>query len=273
MRRYLSALVGIFVCAAALAEPIAPTRPIAPLADSDLGRFETWLKESGRKDPDGVFTIRDGVLRISGDGRGYLATKEAYRDYHLTVEYQWGKQRSDTSKYVRNSGVLLHAIGAHGNAGAWMTSLEVQLAQGCEGDLIVIRGKDADGKTYPATITSNTRLESDRRTRWDPKGAKTVYSGKQFWWSKHDPAFEELLDTRGRWDVASKLEEWTKVECLCRGDRVTIKINGETVNEAYDVDPAAGRILLQNEGYEIFFRNMVIAPLPEEQQSREPDKE
>jgi hypothetical protein len=143
-----------------------------------------------------------------------------------------------------------------------MTSLEVQLAQGCEGDLIVIAGQ-VDGKKYPATITSDTRLESDKRTRWDPKGTKTVYSGKQFWWSNHDPAYEELLDTRGRWDVASKLGEWTKVECICAGNRVTIKINGETVNEAYDVKPSSGRILLQNEGYEVYFRNMVIAPLPE----------
>jgi hypothetical protein len=142
-----------------------------------------------------------------------------------------------------------------------MTSLEVQLAQGCEGDLIVISGKDAAGKPFPATITSNTRLDTDKRTRWDPDGVKTIYKGKQFWWNKHDPAFEELLDTRGRWDVASQLGEWTKVECLCAEDRVTIKINDITVNEAYDVQPSSGRILLQNEGYEVFFRNLVIAPL------------
>src|SRR5690606_28795094 len=115
----------------------------------------------------------------------------------------------------RNSGLLLHAIGEHGSAGAWMTSIEVQLAQGCEGDLIVIRGKGDDGEPFAATLASNTRLESDKRTRWDPKGSKTVYSGRQFWWSQHDPEFEELLDTRGRWDVASKLGEWTKVECVC----------------------------------------------------------
>jgi hypothetical protein len=130
--------------------------------------------------------------------------------------------------------------------------------------LIVIRGAGDDGKPFPATITSDTRLETDKRTRWDPQGEKTVYSGKQFWWNKHDPAYEELLDTRGRWDVASPLGEWTKVECLCRGDRITIKINGQTVNEAYDVKPAAGRILLQNEGYEVFFRNWTIEPLTKE---------
>src|SRR5213593_1858981 len=43
---------------------------------------------------------------------------------------------------------------------------------------------------------------------------KTPYSGKQFWWSEHDPEYRELIDTRGRWDVESTLGEWTRVECI-----------------------------------------------------------
>ena len=262
--RLLLAICCGSLCAARVAqaaEPITPKETIRPLHGNDLGSLETWLKESGRKDPDHVFAVKDGVLCISGEGSGYVATPEAYENYHLIVEYKWGERRSNKSKYVRNSGVLLNAIGEHGSAGAWMTSLEVQLAQGCEGDLIVIRGNGDDGRPYPTSITSKTRVESDKRTRWDPEGQETVYSGKQFWWNKHDPEYEELLDTRGRWDVASKLGDWTKVECICRGDRVTVKINGVVVNECYNVKPAAGRILLQNEGYEVFFRNWQIAPL------------
>jgi hypothetical protein len=98
-------------------------------------------------------------------------------------------------------------------------------------------------------------------TRWMKGGTKTPYSGKQFWWSRHDPQFEELLDTRGRSDVASPLGKWTRVECICHGDRIRVKINGVTVNEAFAVRPAAGRVLLQNEGNEIWFRNVVLYPL------------
>ncbi len=68
-----------------------------------------------------------------------------YRDYHLIVEYKWGK-RTDGGKFVRNSGILLHATGPDGGAGGtWMSSIECQLAQGCVGDLIPIRGKDEAG--------------------------------------------------------------------------------------------------------------------------------
>jgi hypothetical protein len=205
--------------------------------------------------------VQNGEIRISGEGTGYLATENEYREYHLLVEYKWGK-KTDGSKYVRNSGVLLHAIGPDGSQnGVWMTSIECQLAQGCEGDLIVIPGRDEQGRTAAATITSETIVAADGRTRWQRGGAKTVYSGKQFWWSRHQPGFEELLDTRGKDDVAGPVGEWTQVECICRGDRITIKINGITVNECHDVYPESGKILLQNEGNEIFFRNLQIRPL------------
>ena len=43
---------------------------------------------------------------------------------------------------------------------------------------------------------------------------------------------------------------------------ITIKINGMTVNECFDARPAAGKILLQTEGHEVYFRNFELRPLP-----------
>src|SRR5262249_38600365 len=158
-----------------------------PFNGKDLTGFVRWVKGTGHEDPKGLFSVKDGMIRVSGDGDGYLATAAPYRNYHFSVEYKWG-ERNDGSGNVRNSGVLLHGTGPHGGAkGVWMTSIECQLAQGCEGDLIVIRGDDDAGKTIPATITSDTVLASDRKTRWKAGGEKTAYSGKQFWWSKHEP--------------------------------------------------------------------------------------
>jgi len=248
---------------AAAAKPevdaISPGRETIHLFNGkDLTGLYTWLKGTGRKDPGKVYTVHDGMIHISGEDMGYVATEKAYKDYHLTVEYKWGK-KTDGSGNVRNSGVLLHGIGPDGAAhGVWMTCLECQLAQGCEGDLIVIRGQDERGRLVPATISTETEVASDGRTRWKRGGKKSVYSGEQFWWSKHQPGFEEKLDTRGRWDVASALGQWTRVDCIAKGNRVTIQINGVTVNEAFDVWPSAGHILLQNEGNEIFFRRVEI---------------
>jgi len=223
----------------------------------DLRGFTTWLKDSKSEDPRKVFTVHDGMIHASGEGMGYVATEKEYKDYRLTVEFKWGT-RTDGGKYVRNSGILLHATGPDGGAGggAWMSCIEVQLAQGCVGDLIVIRGKDV-----PVTLTVDTVLGPDKRPRWKKGGTPTVYSGKQFWWADHDPDFKELLDTRGKNDVESPLGEWTRMECVAEGKRLSIFVNGTQVNEAYDVSPAGGKILLQCEGHEVFFRNVELHPL------------
>jgi hypothetical protein len=243
---------------------IAPREPIKLFNGRDLAGLTTWLKDAQRDDPRRVFRVTEGMIHLSGEGHGYVATEKEYRDYHLFVEYKWG-ERTDGGKYVRNSGILLHAVGPDGGAGgAWPSCIECQLAQGCVGDLILIRGKDAKGETIPVQITAETELAPDgRRHRYQPGGEVKAFppTRGQFWWSKHDWDFKELIDTRGKDDVESPLGQWTRVECLCAGKRLTIKVNGQTVNECYDVYPAAGRILLQTEGFEIFFRKFEIQPL------------
>jgi len=254
-------LLAVTTCYGRAAEPMVPQEVIRPFNGRDLTGLSTWTKQHGREDPQRVFRVVEGMLRAGDEDLGYIGTDNAYADYHMTVQYKWGR-RNPNYKTVRNSGVLLNAVGPDGSAGGvWATSIECQIAQGCEGDLIVIPGKTAQGKPYPATITCETRVASDGRTRWQPGGKKVVYSGRQFWWSKHESGFKERIDTRGKDDVASPLGQWTKVECICRGDRIAIKINGETVNECFDTRPAAGRILLQAEGHEVFFRNWEIRPL------------
>jgi hypothetical protein len=245
------------------AEPIRPRDDVIRLFNGrDLTGLSTWLKDTKRADPREVFTARDGLLRISGDGLGYVGTDRAYRDYHLIVEYKWG-DRTDGGRSVRNSGILLHANGPDGGAGggAWMSSIECQLAQGCVGDLIVIRGRDERGAAIPVRLTGDVVMGPDRRPRWRPGGEPRVFTDRQLWWSRHDPDFKELIDTRGREDVESPLGEWTRVECLCAGDRIKVIVNGIAVNACYRVFPTAGRILLQSEGFELLVRRFELRPL------------
>lgn len=241
--------------------PLIPKdRVIRLFNGKDLGGLYTWVKDTKYKDPRKVFAVRDGLLQITGEVDGYIGTENEYRNYHLVVEYKWG-EKTYGAKTVRNSGILLHAIGPDGSPSPWKSSIECQVAQGCVGDFIVIRGKDEAGSTIPVTITSETILGPDGQTRWKKGGKPTVYSGKQFWWSMHEPGFEEIIDTRGKHDVESPLSEWTRVECICEGKRISVTVNGTTVNECYDVFPSAGRILLESEGFEILFRKFELHPL------------
>ena len=241
--------------------PIVPRGVIKLFNGKDLTGLYTWLKDAKREDPRHVFSVRDGMIHISGESNGYLATVDDYKDYHLIVEYKWG-QRTDGSKYVRNSGVLLHATGPDGGAGgSWMSCVECQFAQGCVGDLIVIRGKDKDDSVIPVGFTAKTVRGPDKRPRWKKGGKPLTFSKGQLWWSQHDPDFQELRDTRGKYDVESRLGEWTRVECMCNGDRITVRVNGNLINECFNIFPAAGKILLQSEGFELFVRKFELRPL------------
>jgi hypothetical protein len=242
-------------------EPITPKEVTQLFNSKNLDGLTSWLKDSKREDPKKVFSVSDGQLHISGEGFGYLATEKAYKDYRVVVEYKWGK-KTDGGKYVRNSGILLHGTGPDGGAnGMWMSCIECQLAQGCVGDLIVIRGKDEKGETIPVSITSDVVDGPDKHPRWSEGGTKRVFTNRQLWWNKHDPDYKELLDTRGKDDVESQLGEYTKVECICDGNKITVIVNGTTVNKAYDVTPAAGKIMLQVEGFELYVRKFELHPL------------
>src|SRR2546426_5818371 len=107
LRRCLPVLsVGVVGSALASAdekksEPIAPKEVIKPFNGKDLTGFTTWLKETKREDPKKVFSVQDGMIRIAGMPMGYLATDKEYKDYHLKVEFKWGKETYG-AKGVRN---------------------------------------------------------------------------------------------------------------------------------------------------------------------------
>lgn len=58
------------------------------------------------------------------------------------------------------------------------------------------------------------------------------------------------------------LGEWNEYEITVDGGHITLKVNGELLNEATDVEALPGKIALQSEGTEIHFRSARLAPLP-----------
>jgi hypothetical protein len=237
--------------------PVTPKETIKLFNGKDLSGLTPWLKDNAKNEDKKVFSVQDGVIRVSGMPMGYLQTDKEYQDYHLVVEFKWGKETYG-AKGVRNSGVLLNKVGPDR---LWPCSIECQVAQGCVGDLIAIGGKDADGKPFPLQFTSETAIGADKHPRWKKGGEPRTFKGGQQWWGQHQEFFKEDLDARGKNDVESPLGEWTKIEVINADKKLTIKVNGTVVNEAYDVSPPAGRILLQSEGFEILFRTFELHPL------------
>lgn len=260
------------VTSAEEARVVVPKQPISLLADRDLSKqWYTWLTEDGHKDPRGVFRMQsDGILRISGDGFGGLTTRQEYADYHLILEYRWGKATWQTRKdRARDSGLLLHCQGPDGNFGGskgkpgpWMTSIECQIIEGGVGDILVLRGKDAKGQTMTASATCEIERDRDGEAVWKAGGKKQTFPSGRINWFGRDPDWKDVLGFRGKNDVDSPGQEWTTLECFCKGDTLVYKVNGVVVNRATEVTPARGKILLQTEGAELFVRKLELRPLP-----------
>jgi hypothetical protein len=55
--------------------------------------------------------------------------------------------------------------------------------------------------------------------------------------------------------------EWNRIEVICLGDKVTNIVNGVVVNEGTGASVTKGRITLQSEGAEVYYRKVEIQPL------------
>src|SRR5438309_410680 len=55
--------------------------PVLAFNGKDLTGFYTYLHDHKYNDPDHVFTVSDGHLRISGQEWGGLATRDEFADY------------------------------------------------------------------------------------------------------------------------------------------------------------------------------------------------
>ena len=111
--RIMAACLGMSVLAAE-----TPTERIELFNGKDLSNWYVFLKGRGRSDPRGVFTVSNGVLRISGAELGCITTEKEWRDYRLTVEYRFTAGAPDApGKKAPDSGILYHSQGADGPLG------------------------------------------------------------------------------------------------------------------------------------------------------------
>ena len=266
------------------AEPIVPDRVIRLFNGRDLTGWTTWLVDTKQKDPRGVYSVRDAALCISGDGFGYLSTDRAYKDYRLVVEVKWGSQNYRTRKgMARDSGIFLHTIGPEGNSydrgwgikdrntgpdvstGAYKAAIECQVMEGGFGDLLLIHGRYADGSDIPVRATVRAiqrRVEPDyAKHQFDPRADEMTLSHAAIAWQDKSPTWQDVPGFRGPRDVESPVGQWTRLECVCAGDQISVHVNGHHVNQARNLFPAAGKILLQCEGSEVFFRKIELHPL------------
>jgi hypothetical protein len=246
-------------------QAVSPTDgPIKLFNGRNLDGFYTWIKGSGYADPKKIFTVHDGMIHISGDGYGGLITNREYRDYHLIVEFKWGgKAWGSRADRARDSGLLVHCWGPDGGySNTWMASIEAQIIEGGVGDILVLTGADPlTGQSYPTSLSAETTKDRDGELVWKKGGDRVTLSGGRINWYGRDVDWEDKLGFRGREDVESRLGEWTRMDVIADGGRLTYKVNGAVVNEGFDAKPDYGKLLLQTEDAEMLVRRFELWPV------------
>ncbi len=230
------------VLAWAQAREIPKHGPAVVLFDgTDLSQFDTFLPSTGlNADPGHVFTVEKKTIHISGKEMGYIVTKQEYKNYYLRAEFKWGEGTfGERNGMARDSGILYNIQGPNK---LWPQSIEFQINEGCTGDFWMVDGAaitTKDGVRAAGPAGSQVKVD-----RFNKGPYKNVIGYR-------DPT-NELEKPHGQWNV---------VELVNHDGHLWQYVNGKLANEGTDAFPSSGKILVQSEGAEVFFRNIKLFPL------------
>jgi hypothetical protein len=209
----------------------------------------------GAPPPGSLFAVERGVIHAyptqaagSEQPNAYLETNAEYQDYVISLEYRWGEKKfAPRLNLVRDAGLLYHV---HRERPAdWPAAAEAQIQEGDVGDSGAVSSQLAscvDPRTGRYALPEN--------------GGVPVVVG-------HDGKFE-----RTRHNKVNEYPGWNTLQVIVRGDRATHVVNGVTNLRVHDIKGwngnewlpvTKGRIALQAESAEIFYRNIRIRPLTE----------
>jgi len=82
-----------------------------------------------------VFTVKDGVINVSGEPFGYMRTRNQYRDYKLHVEWRWDGKASNSGLFQR----------VQEGDNVWPVGMECNLMAGGLGLVVGLNGYQVDG--------------------------------------------------------------------------------------------------------------------------------
>lgn len=232
-----------------------PTSVVEGMKRDENGKY---LEPIGiNKDPLHVFTVveenGEKVIRISGEVFGILVTEKEYENYHLRLEFKWGKKKyPPRENELMDSGILYHSIGKEGAwGGVWIKSLECQVMKEACGDFICVDTTFADIQAV--------RESPEKRFHYLKGAEPVIFNPGQSYCAK-DMDHEK---PDGEWNVMEIYTVGNKSMHVVNG-----KINMRTNNLRYllngkEVPLSKGKIQLQSEGAEIFYRNIQITPITE----------
>jgi len=220
----------------------------------DSGKPITGAPVGLNNDPRQVFSVvtegGEHVIRISGQNWGAISTKQEFENYHVQLQFKWGKLSWGQKKGKKmDSGLLYHSVGDYGaDYGAWMRSQEFQVEEGNCGDYWGVAGGMAD-------IPVIKRSETDYV--YSPQGNLTTFK-------EGAPQGRHCIKSG---DAENPTGQWNTLDLYCHGDTSIHVVNGKVMmilcrNRQQDKGSESpltrGKIQIQSEGAEVFYKAIRI---------------
>lgn len=248
----------------------------------DLSAWDSWLgypdpaktytgpKEAPiglNHDDSGVFRVvsEDGrpAIFVSGKVWGGLITKRVYANYHLRLQFKWGART--WTPMPRNNGVLYHSHGRYGAFfGTWMSAVEFELVPHSIGMLLCVG--DSQGKGSFADV--DWKVTAKVPVGHDPA---IVYPSRRYMLDgRVVPVAFPGFNVDAAVDAEKPVGEWNTLDLYVYGDQSVHVVNGVPVMVAHDLSTTeagrrvaltSGKIQLQSEGAETYFRDITIEPI------------
>jgi len=191
----------------------------------DLEGWHTYLDKIGKNtDPSNNFRIENGVIHVIGKDLGYFITESGYNNFHFKVDFKWGEKKWPPREDAKRDAGICYNIPMNEPDSIWPQSIECQIQEGDVGDFWLL-------------------------------GFSTIkQDGKE-----NEPSAHTRMIKKA--DAEKPNGEWNTVEVISVNGKCVHVVNGVVVNVGEDASVKRGRILLQSEYSEIYYRNIKIREL------------
>lgn len=193
----------------------------------NLDGWYSFLPSKGKNnDSEKIFLVENGLLHISGKEFGYISTNKEYKNFVLAVEFKWGVKKyppRDADSIKRDNGICFY-FPLNEKDTVWPKSIECQVQEGDTGDFWMIDS---------TTIIAN--------------GVRTTPGS--------------FVRIQKKLDAEMPTGQWNRIEIIANKGRLVYIVNGKIVNEGEAPSVSEGKILIQSEGAEIYYRKVEIAEL------------
>jgi hypothetical protein len=190
----------------------------------DLTGWYKWIPgEAKNADSLGIFKVENGEIYASGQKFSFVSTEKEYENYRLRVDFKWGQKKwPPRENAVRDAGILYHCVGPDK---VWNKSLELQIQEGDTGDMWLTSG---EGGPPELTVLG-----------------KTYKGGRVVKWA----------------DYEKPHGQWNTTMVVAKGAYIEHWVNGKVNMVGKNASLTRGRINLQSEGAEVYYKNIYIQPL------------